>query len=75
MIPESTVSPSGSCCKPRASGDDPTRGVPGGRVGPVNPARAGMIRSFLTGLAPSGGNPRASGDDPYPQFQDGEALQ
>ena len=50
--------------KPRASGDDPQEITNMIKEEAVNPARAGMIRTWWMRVPRRAGKPRASGDDP-----------
>ena len=64
MIPPTIGPPDIRVSKPRASGDDPTKGAPPKLMVGVNPARAGMIRADARTRVYGAGKPRASGDDP-----------
>ena len=69
MIPAAQKLSVATASKPRASGDDP-RFIHLSLSGSlVNPARAGMIRSRPSWLAPAPSKPRASGDDPFRYLQ------
>ena len=65
MIPEAADGATAEISKPRASGDDPHWRAHVRTAADVNPARAGMIRSYCRSERGDVRKPRASGDDPY----------